>query len=89
MNPIVKADIKVDSKEFSDANDDQANYDGNRCIIICSSILLMLYKFNLTFIIYFMTIFSFLSNMDYFIQLYFWVSLLLQIKWHPSMMKLM
>ena len=63
MNPIVKADIKVDSKEFSDANDDQANYDGNRCIIICSSILLMLYKFNLTFIIYFMTIFSFLSNM--------------------------
>ena len=60
MNLIGKADIKVDSEEFCDANDDQANYDGNRCIIICSFTLLMLYKFNLTFIICFMTIFSFL-----------------------------
>ena len=35
INPIGKADIKVDSEEFCDANDDQANYDGTRWIIIC------------------------------------------------------
>ena len=27
MNLIAEADIKVDSEEFCDANDDQANYD--------------------------------------------------------------
>ena len=35
MNLIGEADIKVDSEEFCDANDDQANYDGMRWIIIC------------------------------------------------------
>ena len=30
MNSIVKADIKVDSEEFFDTSDDQANYDGKR-----------------------------------------------------------
>ena len=33
MNIIGEADIKVDSEELSHANDDQANYDGNGCII--------------------------------------------------------
>ena len=35
MNLIGEADIKVDSEEFYDANDDQANCDGMRWIIIC------------------------------------------------------
>ena len=48
MNLIVKADIEVDSKEFCDVNDDQANYDGMRWIVICSSDFLMLYRFNVT-----------------------------------------
>ena len=30
MNLIWKADIKVDSEEFYDVNNDQANYDGMR-----------------------------------------------------------
>ena len=37
---IAKADIKVDSEEFC-----QANYDGMKLIIICSSTVLMLYLF--------------------------------------------
>ena len=46
MNIIGEAHIKVDSEEFCDANDqDQANYDGMRWIIICSSAVLMLYRF--------------------------------------------
>ena len=49
MNVIVKADIEVGSKKFCDANDDQANYDGMRWIVICSSDFLMLYIFNVTF----------------------------------------
>ena len=44
-NPMGKADIKVCSEEFCDANDDQANYDGKRWIIICLSLVLMLYRF--------------------------------------------
>ena len=35
MNLIRETDIKVDSEKFCDANDDQANYDGARWIIIC------------------------------------------------------
>ena len=42
---IVKPEIKVDSEEFSDANDDQANYDGMRWIIVCSFTVSMLYRF--------------------------------------------
>ena len=41
MNLIREEDIKVDSEEFCDENDDQANYDGMRWIIICSSIVLI------------------------------------------------
>ena len=33
--------IEVDSEEFCDANDDQANYDGMMQITICSSTVLM------------------------------------------------
>ena len=40
MNLVGEADIKVDSEEFCDANDDQANYDGMRSIID-----LMLHRF--------------------------------------------
>ena len=43
INLIGKAEIKVDSEEFFQVNDDQANYDGMRLIIICSSTLLMMY----------------------------------------------
>ena len=43
MNLIVKAEIEVDSKEFCNVKDDQANYDGRRWIIICSSEFLMQY----------------------------------------------
>ena len=45
MNLIGEADIKLDSEEFCDANDDQANYDGMRWIIICLSTVLMPYRF--------------------------------------------
>ena len=45
MNSIVKADIKVDSEEFFDTSDDQANYDGKRQIFIGSSTALMIYRF--------------------------------------------
>ena len=55
MSPIEETDIKVDSEEFCDANDDQANYDGTRWIIICLST-----GFIVAFINCFMTIFSFL-----------------------------
>ena len=40
MNLVGEADIKVDSEEFCDANDDQANYNGMRSIID-----LMLHRF--------------------------------------------
>ena len=42
---IGEADIKVDSEEFCDTNDDQVNYDGMKWIIICSSTVFMLYRF--------------------------------------------
>ena len=42
---IGEADIKVESEEFCDAKDDQANYNGTRWNIICLSTVLMLYKF--------------------------------------------
>ena len=42
MNLIGEADIKVDSEEFCNVNDDQANNDGNRWIIICLSRVVML-----------------------------------------------
>ena len=43
---VGEADIKVDSEEFCNANnDDQTNYEGMRSIIICSSTVLMLYRF--------------------------------------------
>ena len=42
---IREADIKVDSEEFCDANDDQTNYEGMRWIIICFSTVFMLYRF--------------------------------------------
>ena len=42
---IGEADIKVNSEEFYDANDDQANFDGMRWIFICLSTVLMLYRF--------------------------------------------
>ena len=45
MNQIGEADVKVDSEDFCDVNDDQANNDGNRWIIICLSRILMLYWF--------------------------------------------
>ena len=45
MSLIGEVDTKVDSEEFSDANDDQANYNGMRWIIICSSTVLVLYIF--------------------------------------------
>ena len=45
MNLIGEADIKVDSEEFYDVNDEQANYDGMRWIIICSSTVMMVYGF--------------------------------------------
>ena len=45
MNLIGEADIKVDSEEFCDANEDQANYDGMRWIIIHLSTVLMTYIF--------------------------------------------
>ena len=44
MSLIGEEDIKVDSEEFCDANDDQANYDGMMWIIICSSIVLMMHR---------------------------------------------
>ena len=67
---IVKSEIKVDSEEFSDANDDQANYDGTRWIIFCSSIVWFYIDFIVTLITCFITIFSFLSKMDHSIQMY-------------------
>ena len=42
LNLIGEAYIKVDPEEFCDANEDQANYDGTRWIIICSSTGFML-----------------------------------------------
>ena len=46
MNLIREADIKVESEEFCDANDDQPYYDGMRwIIIICLSTILILYRF--------------------------------------------
>ena len=51
MNLIGEADIKVDSEQLWDATDDRANYDGTRWIIICLSKLLMLYRFNVSFLI--------------------------------------
>ena len=45
MNLIGEAGIKLDSEEFSDANDDQANHDGTRWIIICLSTVVKLYRF--------------------------------------------
>ena len=45
MNLIGEADIKVDSEELCDANDDQANDDGTWWIIICLHTALMLYRF--------------------------------------------
>ena len=45
MNLIGEADIKVESEEFCGAYDDQANYDGNRWIIISFSTVLTLYRF--------------------------------------------
>ena len=51
---IAKADIKVESEKFY-----QANYDGMKLIIICSSTVLMLYNihFIVAFIFCFMDIF--------------------------------
>ena len=34
MNLTVKTDVKIDSEEFCNANDDRTNDDGKRCIII-------------------------------------------------------
>ena len=45
MSQIEEADIKVDSEELSDANDDQTNYDGTRWIIICLSTVYLLNRF--------------------------------------------
>ena len=45
LNLIEEADIKVESHEFCNVNDDQSNYDGNRWIIICLSTVSMLYRF--------------------------------------------
>ena len=45
MNLIGEANIKVESEEFCDANEDQANYEGMRWIIICFSTILVLYRF--------------------------------------------
>ena len=42
---IGDADIKVESEEFCDENDEQVNYDGTRWIIICLSTVFMLYGF--------------------------------------------
>ena len=61
MNQIGGADIKVN----------QANYDGMRGIIICSSYFYAVpIDFIVALIIVFITLLSFLSNMDQFIQLY-------------------
>ena len=57
---IEEADIKVDSEEFCDANDDQASYDGTRWIIICLSTIFMLYIFYCCFYTFLINIFSFL-----------------------------
>ena len=64
-NPMEMADIKVDSEEFCDAN-----YDGTRWIIFCSSIVWFYIDFIVTLITCFITIFSFLSKMDHSIQMY-------------------
>ena len=45
MNLIREADIIVDSEEFCNVNDDQANYDGTRWIINCLSAVFMLHRF--------------------------------------------
>ena len=45
INLIEEANIKVDSEEVCDPNDNQANYDGNKWIFICSSMVFMLYRF--------------------------------------------
>ena len=50
---IEEADIKVESEEFCDAKDDQANYNGTRWNIICLSTVLMLYRFYCCFYILF------------------------------------
>ena len=61
MNQIGGADIKVN----------QANYDGMRGIIICSSFFYAVpIDFMVALIIFFIILPSFLSNMDHFIQLY-------------------
>ena len=70
MNLIGEDDIKVESKEFCNANDEQANCSGTSWIIICLCYFLCSIDFIVCFIICFTTIFAFLSNMDYFIQLY-------------------
>ena len=44
-NLIREADIKEESEEFCDANDDQANCSGTRWIVICLSTVFMLYRF--------------------------------------------
>ena len=54
---IGEADIKVDSEEFCDANDDQANYDGMWWIIICLSTVFKLYRFYCCFYNWFHTMF--------------------------------
>ena len=44
QNLVGEEDIKVDSEEFCDANEDQANYDGMRWIIIYSTIVLLMHR---------------------------------------------
>ena len=45
INLVGESHIKVESEEFCEANDDQANNDGTRWINICLSAVLMLYRF--------------------------------------------
>ena len=74
INLIGEADIKVDPEVFCDANDDQANFNGTRRIIICLSTIFILYIFYCCFYDLFLEyIFISKSNMVNFIQLYLYV----------------
>ena len=74
MNLIEEADIKVDSEEFCDSNDNQANNDGMRWIIILLSTVLMPYRFYCYFFLFDLLWILFLSWL-YFHSYQIWITL--------------
>ena len=87
MNLIWKADIKVDSQEFSYVNDDQGIYDGMRWIIICSSIVLMMHRCYWCFYNLYHNYIFFPIKYRSLYSIVFDAFFFMQIKWYPSVMK--